>query len=169
MSLRFRGVLVSKFVTFVYFCSSISTVSPADYEEVSVTLSFEECEERQCVGISVVDDLINEPVETLSLSLTANPELHLTLHTQTSEVAILDDDGKNFAVLLMSSGGSVNPCEASQSIKSRLFTPHQNRAYKTTAEFRYCYLVTNESHFQLHMLMRLRYYYSPPSIYGCFG
>ena len=72
----------------------ISTVSPADYGEVSVTLSFEECEERQCVGISVVDDLINEPVETLSLSLTANPELHLTLHTQTIEVAILDNDGK---------------------------------------------------------------------------
>ena len=46
------------------------------------------------MGISVVDDLINEPVETLSLSLTANPELHLTLHPQTSEVAILDNDGK---------------------------------------------------------------------------
>ena len=59
-----------------------------------MTLSFEECEERQCVGISVVDDLINEPVETLSLSLTANPELHLTLHPQTIEVAILDNDGK---------------------------------------------------------------------------
>ena len=72
----------------------ISTVSPADFGEVSVTLSFEECEARQCVGISVVDDLINEPVETLSLSLTANPELHLTLHPQTSEVAILDNDGK---------------------------------------------------------------------------
>ena len=99
MCVRFRGVLVSKFVTFVSFCSSISTVSLADYGEVSVTLSFEECEERQCVGISVVDDLINEPVETLSLSLTANPELHLTLHPQTSEVAILDDDGKNFAVI----------------------------------------------------------------------
>ena len=80
---------------------SISSVSPADYGEVSVTLSFEECEERQCVGISVVDDLINEPVETLSLSLTANPELHLTLHTQTSEVAILDDDGKKSYIFIM--------------------------------------------------------------------
>ena len=81
--------------------SLISTVSPADYGEVSVTLSFEECEERQCVGISVVDDLINEPVETLSLSLTANPELHLTLHTQTIEVAILDDDGKKSYIFIM--------------------------------------------------------------------
>ena len=53
------------------------------------------------MGISVVDDLINEPVETLSLSLTANPELHLTLHTQTSEVAILDDDGKKSYILFI--------------------------------------------------------------------
>ena len=96
-------------VTLVPFSDSISIVSLADYGEVSVTLSFEECEERQCVGISVVDDLINEPVETLSLSLTANPELHLTLHPQTSEVAILDNDGKKSYIFIMTWSFSCSP------------------------------------------------------------
>ena len=46
------------------------------------------------MNISIVDDLINEPVERISLSLSTDPILYLTLSPQTSEVAIIDNDGE---------------------------------------------------------------------------
>ena len=46
------------------------------------------------MNITIVDDLVSEPVETFGLSLSADPDLHLTLCPQTSEVAIVDNDGE---------------------------------------------------------------------------
>ena len=46
------------------------------------------------MNISIVDDLINEPVERIGLSLSTDPILYLTLSPQTSEVAIIDNDGE---------------------------------------------------------------------------
>lgn len=45
------------------------------------------------MNISIVNDLINEPVERFSLSLTADPDLDLILDTHAGEVRIIDDDG----------------------------------------------------------------------------
>ena len=70
------------------------TVHSEDYKKLSVNLEFGSCETRRCVNISIADDLINEPVEKFSLSLSANTEYHLSLFPTSAEVVIIDDDGK---------------------------------------------------------------------------
>ena len=46
------------------------------------------------MNISIADDLINEPVEKFSLSISVNSEYHLSLFPTSAEVVIIDDDGK---------------------------------------------------------------------------
>ena len=70
------------------------TVHSEDYQKLSVNLEFGSCETRRCVNISIANDLINEPVEKFSLSISANPEHHLSLFPTSAEVVIIDDDGK---------------------------------------------------------------------------
>ena len=70
-------------------------VSPSDYEAVSEVLTFAPCETRRCVNVVVTDDLVNEPEETFSLSLTKISSF-ITLSVAAGEVLITDDDGKGF-------------------------------------------------------------------------
>ena len=70
------------------------TVHSEDYQKLSVDLEFGSCETRRCVNVSIANDLINEPVEKFSLSLTANPDYHISLFPTSAEVVIIDDDGK---------------------------------------------------------------------------
>ena len=70
-------------------------MSPSDYEAVSEVLTFAPCETRHCVNVSITDDLVNEPEETFSLSLTKISSF-VTLSTTAGEVLITDDDGKVF-------------------------------------------------------------------------
>ena len=72
----------------------IHTDSFEDYQELNTTLAFGPCDTRHCVNISIVNDLINEPVERFSLSLTADPDLGLILDPHAGEIMIIDDDGK---------------------------------------------------------------------------
>ena len=73
------------------------TVSPTDYEAVSKTVIFAPCDTRQCVNISITNDLINEPEETFTISLTLSGDApsFITLTSATGEVLIYDDDGKH--------------------------------------------------------------------------
>ena len=72
-----------------------STVSPTDYEAVSKTVVFASCDSQQCVNISITNDLINEPEETFTISLTLSGDApsFITLTSATGEVLIYDDDG----------------------------------------------------------------------------
>ena len=70
-------------------------MSPSDYEAVSEVLTFALCETRHCVNVSITDDLVNEPEETFSLSLTKISSF-VTPSTTAGEVLITDDDGKVF-------------------------------------------------------------------------
>ena len=78
----------------IYF----STVSPTDYEAVSKTVIFAPCDTQQCVNISITNDLINEPEETFTISLTISgdaPTAFIDLTSATGEVLIYDDDGNH--------------------------------------------------------------------------
>ena len=46
------------------------------------------------MNITILDNRVSEPVERFGLSLSADPALHLTLSPQTSEVAIIYNDGE---------------------------------------------------------------------------
>ena len=72
-----------------------STVSPTDYEAVSKTVIFAPCDTRQCVNISITNDLINEPEETFTISLTLSGDApsFIILTSATGDVLICDDDG----------------------------------------------------------------------------
>ena len=78
-------------------CQSLfRAVSPADYEAVDVTLTFQPCDQQQCVNVSITDDLINESEERFAVCLTLsddNPP-YLTLGPAAGDIVITDDDGK---------------------------------------------------------------------------
>ena len=78
------------------------TASSEDYQPQSMTLLFGACNTRHCVNIVIVNDLINEPVERFSLSLSTDLALHLPLRPQTSEVAIIDNDGETVVYIVQS-------------------------------------------------------------------
>ena len=70
-------------------------MSPSDYEALSEVLTFTPCDTQHCVNVSITDDLVNEPEETVSISLNKISSF-VTLSTTAGEVIITDDDGKEF-------------------------------------------------------------------------
>ena len=70
-------------------------MSPSDYEAVNEVLTFAPCDTRHCVNVSITDDVVNEPEETVFLSLNKISSF-VTLRTTAGEVLITDDDGKEF-------------------------------------------------------------------------
>ena len=70
-------------------------MSPSDYEALSEVLTFAPCETQHCVNVIITDDLVNEPEETVSLSLNKISSF-ITLSTAAGYVLITDDDGKEF-------------------------------------------------------------------------
>ena len=58
---------------------------------------FAPCDSQQCVNISITNDLINEPEETFTISLTVSGETpsFITLTSANGEVVTHDDDGKH--------------------------------------------------------------------------
>ena len=66
-----------------------------DYIGFSRNLSFAACETRQCVNITIVDDLVIEPVEKFDVSLERNIDLdtRISLQPVGARVIINDDEG----------------------------------------------------------------------------
>ena len=66
---------------------------PTDYEAVKEVLTFDHCESRRCVTIRITNDLVYEPEETFSLSLTrtSNTSPFVSFSSATAEVVITDD------------------------------------------------------------------------------
>ena len=72
-------------------------MSPLDFEAVNEAVAFAPCETQRCVNVSIVDDLISEPEETFSLSLTRSSGTpFISFGLTTGQVIITDDDGKVF-------------------------------------------------------------------------
>ena len=68
-----------------------------DYIRLSRILSFAACETRQCVDITIVDDLVNEPVEEFDVTLerTLGLDSRISLDPVDARVLIRDNDGKS--------------------------------------------------------------------------
>ena len=73
---------------------SSSTVSSTDYGAVNETVTLTSCEKLHCVNLSIINDFLNEPVETFSLSLTRSPDTppFILVTPAAGEVIITDDD-----------------------------------------------------------------------------
>ena len=80
----------------VTFYILIISVSPLDYEVLSTTLMFAACETRRCVDVSIVDDVIVEPIETFAVTLERTPDLDsmITLNPVEEEINVIDNDCK---------------------------------------------------------------------------
>ena len=73
------------------------TEESMDYIQFSRILSFAACETRRCVNITIVDDLVDEPVEEFDVTLerTLHLESRIRLQPMDAMVIINDDEGKN--------------------------------------------------------------------------
>ena len=72
-----------------------------DYIEVSRMLSFAACETRQCVNLTIVSDLVDEPVEEFDVTLerTINLDPRISLQPVDARVIIHSDEG-NFYIII---------------------------------------------------------------------
>ena len=82
--------------------SCCSPVSPTDYVSVDEEVTFAACESQRCVNVRITDDLVNEPEETFSLSLTRSTSTHISFSPVTAEVVVTDDDGNEHLMSLFS-------------------------------------------------------------------
>ena len=74
----------------------VFTVDPVDYIEVSRILSFPSCETRQCVNITIVNDLVNELIEEFNVTLERTIGLDRRISLQPVDARIIiDNDSKS--------------------------------------------------------------------------
>ena len=71
-----------------------------DYETVSQVVNFAACETRQCVNVTIVDDFVDEPIESFTVTLERTPglDVRITLDPVDGVVEIDDNDGKEFCL-----------------------------------------------------------------------
>ena len=67
-----------------------------DYIGLSRILSFRACETRQCVNVTIVDDLVDEPEEVFDVTLERTISLNTRIHLRPvdARVFINDDERK---------------------------------------------------------------------------
>ena len=67
-----------------------------DYGAVDVILMFDACETRKCVNVTITDDLVDEPLEFFTYTLTRTPSLdpRIELYPTDGTVEIIDNDGE---------------------------------------------------------------------------
>ena len=67
-----------------------------DYLELNSTLSFDPCQNRSCINVIIVGDLVEEPLEYLNFTLERTPDLdtRISLNPVKGRIAIIDNDGK---------------------------------------------------------------------------
>ena len=74
-------------------CFSLPHEVSADYQQVSVVLTFREGSERRCEKIELVNDTIFEGSENLMVVLSTLEDV-VTLLPDTTQILIRDDDGE---------------------------------------------------------------------------
>ena len=59
-------------------------------------VTFGDCQNRSCINITIVDDMVNEPVESFTYTLEMIPGSNsaICLEPVGGEVIIIDDDGR---------------------------------------------------------------------------
>ena len=74
----------------------ISTVETMDYGAIDVILMFDTCETRKCVNVTITEDLVDEPLEFFTYTLTGTPSLdpRIELNPIDGRVEIIDNDGE---------------------------------------------------------------------------
>ena len=74
----------------------MSAVQTVDFEPLEVLLTFESCETRKCVNVSILDDGVDEPDEFFTYNLTRTSNLHhrIQLGPVDGRVEINDGDGE---------------------------------------------------------------------------
>ena len=82
------------------FYFHIFTVDPMDYIEVSRILRFAACEARQCLNVTIVSDLMDEPVEEFDITLerTIGLDTRIRLAPVDASVIINDDNESKSAL-----------------------------------------------------------------------
>ena len=88
------GGLIRDYILQCLCCSCYSAVRERDYETINEVLTFGPNETRQCVNMSIINDLTMEPDEIFSLSLTtasSNTPLSISLNSTAANVVIIDD------------------------------------------------------------------------------
>ena len=67
-----------------------------DYLELNSILSFDACQTRRCINVTIVDDLVDEPLEYFNFTLERTPDLdtRISLNPVDGRIAIIDNDGK---------------------------------------------------------------------------
>ena len=68
-----------------------------DYVSLTEVLMFDECDTQQCVNVTIVDDLVNDPAETFHVFLerASGLDTRIILDPDDGEIAIGDNDGIN--------------------------------------------------------------------------
>ena len=99
IELQARILLLS---TDTYKIWCIPTVTPMDYGGFSETLTFDTCETRCCVNVSIVEDLVDEPDEIFNYNLeptASGLDSRIIITPDMGEVVINDNDGKKVKML----------------------------------------------------------------------
>ena len=77
-------------------CTCIFTEHPIDYIGLPRILSFPTCGTRQCVNVSIVNDIVDEPVEEFDVTLNRTPGLDTRISLRTVDARIIiNDDNKS--------------------------------------------------------------------------
>ncbi|CAI8013544.1 hypothetical protein GBAR_LOCUS8570 [Geodia barretti] len=71
-----------------------TAVETMDYGAIDVILMFDTCETRKCVNVTITDDLVDEPLEFFTYTLTRTPSLdpRIELNPTNGRVEIIDND-----------------------------------------------------------------------------
>ena len=78
----------------LFFCS---IVDDEDFQQIDdMIVTFRDCQNRSCINITIVDDMVNEPVESFTYTLEMMPGSNsaICLEPVGGEVTIIDDDGR---------------------------------------------------------------------------
>ena len=80
---------------------SFPAVSSRDYVAVEEGIIFAACEIQQCVAVTIVDDVVDEPDEVFHASLERTPGMdsRITLDPTEGKIEIRDNDGMNLDTL----------------------------------------------------------------------
>lgn len=72
------------------------TESPMDYIATITILSFAACQERECVHIDIIDDSVQEEIETFRITLqrTTGLDSRITFSLDVGVIEIEESDGK---------------------------------------------------------------------------
>ena len=64
----------------------------------SAVLTFDGCDTRQCVNVTIVDDSVDEPEEMFSYTIkrTRGLDYRITLRLTAGEVIIMDNESNNY-------------------------------------------------------------------------